>query len=423
MMKKYISKTVIAILALLSLVACEDNDNEWPTGGTPVVRYVRPCDVDASDSLLTGGYLGSKIAIIGESLAGVNEIYFNDKKAKLNPNMVTNNSIIVSIPNSIPGIKEDLIKLYTSEDSAYFAFATIVPEPTVKSMACEYVEAGDVAHIDGLYFIDDENSPLTVTFTGGVQGEIVSQDITSIDVVVPEGAESGPVTVSSIYGDGISAFHFRDQRNIILDFNNGNYPDYDYFFGWHGGKGVTSDGGISGNYLILSGDIDETGSTDDKDYCFDRWTYTPEDADFADASNLSDQVLKFEVKVTGDWSAAALQFIFTGADEVWLNWQNNAAWPDYEDTHGGNENWKRSESYPRGLWTPWTASGSFSTEKWITVSIPMDEFKYGADGSERAVKSAGHYSGLTIWMGQGSSVGIACSPTLWIDNVRVVPID
>lgn len=421
-MDRYIKSFVIIICAAASLWACEDNET-LSGGATPVVRYVRPCDVDASDSLLTSAYLGAKIALIGESLGNVNKIYFNDQKASLNPNMITDNAIIVSIPTGIPNLKEDLIRLYTNTDSCLYTFETQVPGPSLSSMDCEYVGAGEVAVIRGLYFVDDQGSPLSVTFSGGAQAEILSSSLTEIEVVVPEGAETGPVTVSSVYGDSQSAFHFRDQRNIILDFNNGNYPDYDFYFGWHGGLGVASDEGINGNYLVFGGDIDESGTTEDNGYCFDRWTYTPDDDDLADASDLSGQALKFEVKVTGDWSAAALQFIFTGPDEVWMNWQNNSDWPAYADTHGGNETWKRSASYPRGLWLPWTDNGSYSTTGWVTVSIRMDEFKYGADGSSSSPQPAGHYSGLTLWMGQGGVSGTACSPTLWIDNVRVVPID
>jgi hypothetical protein len=421
-MKKYIFNIAVVLLALASFSACSDDDGKGGSGGgTPMVRYVRPCDVSISDSLLTGGYLGSQIAIIGENLAGVNAIYFNDQKAKLNPNFVTDNAIIVTIPSGIPGIKEDLIKLYANRDSCYYTFETLVPAPTVSSMACEYVSDGDIAYIQGLYFVNDELTPLTVTFSDGLEAEIISQDLNNLAVRVPAGARPGPVTVTSVYGAAESALWFRDNRNIILDFNNGNYPDYDYFFGWHGGKGVASDGGINGNYLILSGGIDKAGGTADGDFCFDRWTYTPDDPDFLDASDLDKYVLKFEAQVLGDWSAAAFQVIFTGVDEVWLNWQSNADWPQYADTHGGNETWKRSTSYPRGLWAPWTATGSFSTEDWITVTIPMKDFVYDIDGAKlKAANGPGHYSGITLFVGAGGTEGIACAPTFHIDNVRVV---
>lgn len=423
-MKKYSFKIIVALLALLSLSACNDNTNEWTTGGTPVVRYVRPCDVAASDSLLVGGYLGSKIAIIGESLAGVNKIYFNDQKASLNPNMVTDNAIIVSIPSTIPGIKEDLIKLYTSTDSCYFTFETVVPAPTVNSMNCEYVEAGNVAHINGLYFVNDETSPLTVTFTGGVQGEIVSSDFNNIDVVVPEGAKSGPITVTSVYGSAVSSLWFRDNRNIIANFNPDDYPDYFYYFGWHGASGVSDENGVNGYHLVINGDGKEltNDSWDDGFLSWEKWTYLPTDPDFFDAGKVDDYVCKFEVKVLGDWSCKALQVIFTGATDVMLNWQNGNGLT-YNPKYGAANGYVSDSEYPRALWQPWTATDDkiYSNEDWVTVSIPMKDFKYGPSGESLVPNGPGHYSGLTLFLNGGGVTGTPCNATMWIDNVRIVP--
>jgi len=420
-MKKYILNIIVLLSAVVLFNSCSDDDNGGSGKGTPVVRYVRPCDATVSDSLLTSSYLGNQIAIIGENLGSVNKIYFNDQKAKLNPNFVTDNAIIVTIPSGIPGEKQDLIKLYTNNDSVYYSFETLVPPPSPRTMTCEYVEDGDLAYIQGLYFIHEDANPLKVTFAGDLEAEIIDFDLNNITVRVPSGAQSGPIEVTTVYGTSKSYFDFRDERNIILDFNDNNYPDYYFYFGWHGGKGVTSTDGIKGNYLIFSGDISAAGSTEDSDYCFDRWTYTPNDPDFVDAGALTKYVVKFEVKVIGDWSAGAFQVIFTGVDEVWMNWQDNAKWPEYAGTHGGNETWKRDSTYPRGLWTPWAEEGTFTTDGWITVTMPMSEFKYGVNGeSISAPNPAGHYSGITLFVGAGGVEGTDCSPTIYVDNVRVV---
>jgi hypothetical protein len=401
----------------MSFSACSDDDDSKGGGGAPVVRYVRPCDVTISDSLLSSGYLGDKVALIGEHLAGVNKIYFNDQKVKLNPNFITDNAIILNIPSGIPGEKQDLIKLYTDNDSCYYTFETLVPAPAPNSMTCEYVEAGDIAYIQGLYFIHEDANPLTVTFPGngkeGIKGEIVSYDVNNIAVKVPAGAQSGPLKVTSVYGTTESPFHFRDNRNIILDFDH-NYPDGDHKHGWHGGKGVSDEGGINGKYLILSGAIaGADGKVADADFCYDRWTYRPDDPDFVDAGALDKYVLKFEVSVQA-WSAGAFQVIFTGKDEVLMNWQDNP--PE----HNPNEDAKWDKAYPRILWTPWTATGSFETG-WITVTIPMSDCKYGVEGAAAAPKGAGHYSGLTVFVGSGGVKGVDCTSTFHIDNVRVVP--
>ncbi|MDR0575576.1 MAG: glycan-binding surface protein [Tannerella sp.] len=422
-MKNIICKITFALLAISILFACEDKD-DGDTGGKPVVRYVRPCDAAVSDSLLTSAYLGNEIAIIGENLAGVNAIFFNDQKAKLNPQFVTNTSIIVTIPNRIPNVKQDIIKLCTRTDTLiYPGFETKVPAPTVNSMTCEFVEDGDIAYIQGLYFVNDGGSPLKVYFVDDVEGEIMSSDLNNIAVKVPVGAQTGPVTVESVYGKTESTLWFRDNRNIILDFNNGHYPDYDYFFGWHGGSGVSTDNGINGNYLILGDGSEMADDTwNDSKFGFEAWTYLASDPDFFDVSKLNDYVCKFEANVTTPWSAAALQIIFTGADEVMLNWQNGNGLT-YNAKYSGANGYVSDETFPRGLWQPWTTSAdkSFKTDGWITITVPMNEFVYNASGSKlSAPNAAGHYSGITLFLNGGGVKGTPCNPVIWIDNVRIV---
>ena len=418
-MNKYIFKIALIALSLVAFSACSDDDDQGgASGGTPVVRYIRPCDATVADSLLSSAYLGERIAIIGENLGSVNAIYFNDQKAKLNPNFVTGNAIIVTIPSVIPGEKQDLIKLYTGKDSCYYEFETKVPVPNVKSMTCEYVPDGGIAYIQGLYFVNEEANPLKVQFSGNVEGEVISVDVNNIAVRVPEGAQNGPIRVTSVYGTGESVLNFRDSRNIILDFDT-RYPDGDFKHGWHGGTGYGTEGGLNGQYLIMSGEvkIDAEGnvSTEDAKFCYDRWAYHEDAADFFDAGKLEGYALKFEVNVTQTWSAAPLQVIFSGGKDAWMNWQ--------ETSNGGNPNeaFKWATDYPRALWMPWKATGSYTTNGWITVTIPMTDFKYNDTGADIGVNAAGHYAGITLFVGKsGGATGTACTPTFHIDNVRVV---
>jgi hypothetical protein len=413
-MKKHVFNMAVAALSVVAFGGCFKDNEGGASGGTPVVRYVRPCDAAVSDSLLTGAYLGERIAIIGEHLAGVSAVYFNDQKAKLNPNFVTDNAIILNVPSGIPGVKQDMIKLYTSADSCHYEFEILVPAPTVSSMTCEYVEDGAVAYIQGLYFVSEPDNPLKVTFKGNVQGEIVTSDVNNIAVKVPAGAQAGPIKVASVYGVTESGFHFRDNRNIILDFDH-TYPDGGYNHGWHKGKGYGTENGINGQYLIFQGTMNDD-TWDDSNFGYERWTYRSTDPDFFDAGKPESYALKFEVNIPDAWSSSALQIIFTGAEEVWMNWQ--------EADNGGNANnsYVSDNAYPRALWNPWVANGSFKTDGWITVTIPMTDFKYNKDGGAAAAKGAGHYSGITLFVNGGGVAGTECTPTFHIDNVRIVPI-
>lgn len=412
-MKIYILN-ILTFLTIFSFSSCSDDDNgKNGGGGTPMVRYVRPCDATISDSLLVGAYLGERIAIIGENLTNVNKIYFNDQKAKLNPNFVTDNAIIITIPSGIPSEKKDLIKLYTNNDSCYYSFETKVPAPTGKSMTCEYVADGEIAYIQGLYFVHENANPLRVTFPGDIDGEIISHDVNNIAVRVPQGAQSGPLTITSVYGSKESYFNFRDERNLILDFDT-LYPSGGYNYGWHAGAGYGTDNGISGQYLIFKGAMTDK-TWDDSNFGYERWTYLPTDPDFFNANKMEKYVLKFEVNIPDVWSSSALQVIFTGAADVWMNW-------DYPSGGNPNNAYVSNDAFPRALWMPWTQASdkTYATDGWITVTIPMTEFKYNRNGGTAKLNPAGHYSGITLFVNGGGVEGADCNPTFHIDNVRVV---
>jgi len=425
-MKKYIYKISVAILALGAFFACEDAPSRFDgyTGGKPVIRYIRPCDATVSDSLLSSAFLGNQIAVIGDQLADVNAIYFNDQKAKLNPEFVTNNSIIVTIPNGIPSIKQDIIKFCTKTDTVIYTFETKVPSPAINSMDCEYIEEGKTAVIHGLYFVNDGGSPLEVYFSNNLKAEIVSSDLNNITVKVPAGAQPGPITVKSVYGTKVSSLWYKDNRNIIAAFNHGISPDYDFYHGWHGASGISNVNGINGYYLKINGEAKElTDNTwDDGFLSWEKWSYLPTDPDFFDASKLSNYVCKFEAKVIGKWSSKALQVIFTGASDVMLNWQNGNGLT-FDPKFGGANGYVKYEEYPRALWQPWAtaADKTFESNDWVTVTIPMTDFVYSPTGAKLAAPNgSGHYTGLTIFLYGGGVKGTPCNTTMYIDNVRIV---
>jgi hypothetical protein len=418
-MKKILNITFVALLALC-MASCAEDTNKQATGGTPVVQYVRALSATLPDNLVESEYLGARLAIIGTGLAGVNKVMFNDVQAILNPAYVTENSIIVSIPTAIPGIKEDKIRLYTSEALCEYAFEVKVPAPAVAAMDCEWKAEGETATITGQYFVNDDATPLTVTFTGGVAAEIKSSTVNSITLTVPNGAQEGPVTVTSVYGASKSAFWYKDSRNIILNFNADDYPDYGYYFGWHGGTGISDENGINGTYLTFGGSMDDE-TWDDGKFGFEVWTYLPTDPDFFDASKPDNYALKFEVRVPDAWSAAALQVIFTGADDVMLNWQNGNGLT-FNSKWGAANGYLADDTWPRGLWNPWASTGTYQNSEWATVTIPMSDFKYNKNGAAVTPNGAGHFSGITLFVNGGGVKGTPCTPTIHIDNVRIVPV-
>lgn len=409
MMKKIINNTLSALLLLLLtgaagmvFQACEGNEEDMPM---PEIFYIRKADPAKLDSLVTHAFMGDNIVIIGRNLGNVDEVWFNDQKAGLNPNLVTPTTIIVSVPQVIPSTVTNYMYLINMDkkDTLKYSFGVDVPAPQVDRMVCEYVADGETAVIRGNYFVDDPASPLMVLFPGNVPGTIVSFTINEIQVTVPSGVGPGQIQVKSLYGTTRSRFFFRDDRNIIL-----NFDDLTAAGGWRSGvMGNSNPAGVSGNYVRFSGALaGGTGVTWNEDgFSFNLWPQAngrPDEPVYT--GELKDAVIKFEINVVEAWESCALQMIFT----------------PYSVT--GTNSYIADGSVPRGLWNPWKATGTYKTDGWETVSYPLSEFIYSNDGSVCANKlTADMISGLTFFVWHGGVAGKDCNPHICIDNIRVVP--
>ncbi|MDR1682637.1 MAG: hypothetical protein LBS25_04535, partial [Candidatus Symbiothrix sp.] len=205
-------------VVLCAMFACENSDPK-ESDATPQIKYVRPIDVANADILLDKAAMGSTIALIGTGLEGVNEVWFNDQKALLNPVYITSTSIIVDVPGKKPDEITNTItvKTYKGKQCVY-DFTVIIPAPIPRSIENEWAHDGMQTVIFGDYFFADENGNLgDVVFPGNLVAEVITFDEQSITVIVPAGSLSGSVTVSSIYGKGRSEFTFRDKEGLFLD--------------------------------------------------------------------------------------------------------------------------------------------------------------------------------------------------------------
>jgi hypothetical protein len=201
---------LIAIVEVTLLGSCKkDTATE-----TPSVSYARITRPESSDSLLVGAGQGQLIAIVGNNLKDAVEVWFNDQRARLTPTYITNTSILVSVPSIIPKTVNNTLKIIFKNGYVLnHTFKVQISKPVINSMTSEFVNIGDVATINGNFFYD----PLTVTFTGGATGTIVSRKDAELQVRVPAGAQPGPITVKTNFGEVTSTFWFRDPRNHIID--------------------------------------------------------------------------------------------------------------------------------------------------------------------------------------------------------------
>ncbi|MDE6532133.1 MAG: IPT/TIG domain-containing protein [Muribaculaceae bacterium] len=432
---KYTFAAMAGIVAAGTMVSCSETYAEQDKGATPVIKYARTCNINQADSLVASASLGAHLCFVGDNLGDVQQVWFNDQKAKLNPTMVTSNTIIVDIPNVIPGEVTNIARFITSTGiETQYPFEVSVPAPRVDKMSCEYAPAGETVTIGGAYFADDPNVPLTVSF-GNVPATVKNITQNELTVVVPEGAVEAPVVVTSIYGKGESSFHYLDTSGMLFDFDG--ITGLGTAQSWHARPILNDETSISGNYIALGdGNTTLPGSDawDDNNFSFEYWAgswNTPTDYpervgsrlfDIADFSDFNNKSLKFEVCIPADkaWQSCAMQLIFAGTDRVSFG---NAGTDIYGNQVAGCNNSYFQSGWARGLWSPWSVTEAYHTDgKWITVSFPIKDFVYQGDGSgaDSFLSSPEDFASLQLFLWNGGVAGVDCTPFIKIDNIRVV---
>lgn len=365
---------LLAVGTIGALSSCKKDDD----GGTPSISYVRITRPESSDSLLVGAGQGQLIAIVGDNLKDAVEIWFNDQAARLTPTYISNNSILVAVPTQIPlSVNNKLKIVFKNGFELLYDFQVQIGEPVLKSMDCEFVKDGEVATIRGDYFY----APLTVTFTGGATGQIENLTDQMIQVRVPAGAQPGPVTVKTNFGETESDFFFRDNRNLLLT--------SDPWTGWWGQNLVVSGSdplAINGNFLRITQNIGAWAWTEfagGKEDALATSHNLPADA----VLNPAKYYMKFEINTLKPYNGNRIKIMIG-------------------QVNGPDPNWDTEPYY----WEP-----PFDTKgKWQTVAISFDEVT-AHYVTNWGVRPQGY--GVKFWFhGPGS-----LEADIALDNLRVVP--
>lgn len=366
--------SLILLVIPLVFTACEKDEDY----GTPRITNVRLPDPEMANQPLTGGNLGQMIVIQGENLLSTQHVFFNNVEAFFNPALVTDNNIIVTIPDDFPTEINNLITVITRGGQATFEFPIDIPSPIATSMPLEWVAEGGTLTIIGNYFYNVEG----IEFTGGATTTaftIVSP--TRIEVVVPADAGVGPVTVHAVAGSGTTKAWFRDNRNMLID-----YMDHPVCWGGEGHVIDASDipadvpvEPVNGNFLYVK-----------QDYANDSWwiqeTVAAYCGDVSVTGNKADFALAFEMWVGEAWDKNWFEIIMigdeSGGDYEWRGWQ----------THGGEDQVLKDTG-------------------WMTIKIPLSAFA-NLSGSTFKLDRFGSYKAQFE-----DSIEFA------FDNFRLVPIN
>ena len=373
---KPVNKILLTLLIMVGAATVFNSCKKDETG-TPTISYVRITSPASSDSLLVGAGQGQLIAIVGNNLQDAVELWFNDQQSRVTPTYITNTTILVRIPTQIPLTVTNKLKIvFKNGFILNYDFTVQISKPLISSMICEFVKEGGIATIKGNYFY----APLTVTFTGGVTGQLVSVKDDEIQVKVPAGAQPGQVTIRTNFGETKSDFWFRDNRNLLIH----NDP----WTGWWGQNNVvpgTDPLAINGNFTRLTGNIGA--------WAWTEWIGGREDA-LATSHNLPDDAvinpdkyyLKFEINTLKVYNNNMIKIMIG---------QVNSPDPD----------WNAEPYYFR---PPFDTKG-----KWQTVAVPFTEVIANYH-TNWGLRPQGY--GVKVWFhGPG-----ALDADVAFDNLRVV---
>lgn len=436
-MKKYIRiPAFLSAFMLLagSLTGCKESDAEKDEGKTPSISYAQSLDPEALGQQISSAYMGEKVAFIGNDMGDVNQVWFNDQKALLNPVYVTSTSIIVDIPNVISSNVTDKVRFVTSKgNETEFDFKVLVPAPRVESFSNEWASPGDEITLKGDYFVDDDEYPIQIKFPGGAvvdRDDLLSIKRNAITMRVPAGADKeGFVTVESRYGLGCSNFVFRDTRSMLIDWDGVHRQAIALTNGWRDGSKLTTnsfDGipPVDGNYLCFNGVKATRDDMGEDNFSFNHWSvydgegHTPglDPGSLFPTDEWPSWALKFELFVpeSNPWTICSLNVLFTPAS---INNDNTYIYSD-----------DAPYPYPRGMFTPWMdAPGNAYTTggKWVTVTMPLKDFVYTRYLKTCSWKmDADSFKGLSMIVAWGPESELTSQPlVIAIDNIRFAPLE
>lgn len=164
------------------------------------------------DSTVTSGGLGNQYAIIGNNLLSTKTVTFNGVSVYFNPALLTNTSIIITIPSltstaaQVPFGPSQSNKLIvtTKYGTASLNFPITQPAPVINSFSPQVANPGDTVTITGQIFegvssVRFDKIPATI---------IGTPTATQVRVVVPQGVSSNLIYVTTPGGTAVSATTF-----------------------------------------------------------------------------------------------------------------------------------------------------------------------------------------------------------------------
>ena len=304
-------------------------------------------------------------------------------------------------------------------------------KPTLKGMKCEFVPNGQEAIIYGSHLTGADVIFPDSTFKGIRVSAVAGSNDSVLKVIVPKGSTSGKLKVIVANDTVSSKFQFRDSRNLIIDKDVlratwGGFDPYDE--NEEGEKMLISSvmlgdtltklpaalpEGCSGDYFMLFGKYNKPWSMPWT--MFIQYAANPLDGGRGDHSvagpfdgyDVKDLALKFDVYIPKE---APYQKVHT---EIYFGPY------DAPDKHG-------RDRVPICFWEPYAVSGTYSTDGWETITIPLTDFWHTVTTAEDKFPTPIDLKKATnlTFVQFGDTVGGVADHfvMMCLDNFRIVPI-
>ncbi|MDF1549415.1 MAG: glycan-binding surface protein [Bacteroidales bacterium] len=403
----------IALKTLLTLVvfamlfsSCEkDDEGVGPISITNV--YLQDAESAVQDRAVTFARQGQLIRVEGTGFTGLKRVYINGLKAYFNPVLVSENSMLVSVPRNTPIVDAEpgvrnTIRFENDNYTSIFEIEIRAAVPVITSISNTLPLAGETITVygTGLLEVNKVVFPGDVTVADGI---ISDEDGEFFTVTVPEGVsdEGGSLLIECANGGAYSPAYFNFKAGVILNFDG---------IGQHGFWGsatsmITADdlvaasvgtGNVSQGTYVAHRPSRITSFDPATFRCSEVWTAGNDVDDWRGqitpyipaSTPVNEVAFQFDIYVPNEWAGS-------GFLKVCL----------YNSFNGGE--WSGNVYN----YVPWVVDGEikpFKTEGWTTVTVPFSEF-YGFSDSEGgytfedvlAAREASSYKNFGIYFENG----------------------
>lgn len=206
----------------------------------------------AFDSTTTTGKKQNLYAIVGQNLGSVTSVKFNGVSAYFNAALVSDNIIIVSIPQDIPTGPDQSNKLVvtTLHGTVSYNFTVLTPPPTVSRVSDYNFVAGSQITLNGVSFA----TVTAVTIKGtNDAATIVSKVDTELVIKMPSSAVNrANLVFTYASGQAASTQEFVDLDNAYQVFVNNDFRNSWSDNSWSHPSGVSTNASHSGTASLIA---------------------------------------------------------------------------------------------------------------------------------------------------------------------------